>query len=136
MANTKKRGDIFDRFIASINWKWGSFDMLPIWFGVVMALLDIVMMSSAKMIHTGSLSWNIGFPLSTGIYALQPFIFLKALSHSNMTVTNLIWNLASDILVTLQGVFIFGESIEGLRWLAVAMSLFSLGLFAYTDSKE
>ena len=136
MVKTKKGGDIFDNFITSINWKWGSFNMLPIWFGVVMALLDIIMMSSAKMIHTGSLSWNVGFPLSTGSYALQPFLFLKALSHSNMTVTNLIWNLASDILVTLQGVLIFGESIKGLRWLAIAMSLFSLGLFAYTDSTE
>jgi multidrug transporter EmrE-like cation transporter len=50
-----------------------------------------------------------------------------------MTVVNLIWNLSSDVLVTLIGVFYFGETIKGLRWIAVCMALFSLGLFAYTD---
>jgi multidrug transporter EmrE-like cation transporter len=50
-----------------------------------------------------------------------------------MTVVNLIWNLMSDIIVTLSGVFLFGESIKGLRWLAIGMSVFSLCLLAYTD---
>ena len=50
-----------------------------------------------------------------------------------MVVTNLTWNLASNILVTIAGVFFFGESIKGLKWLAIALSLFSLGIFAYTD---
>jgi multidrug transporter EmrE-like cation transporter len=35
--------------------------------------------------------------------------------------------------VTLAGVFFFGESIKGLKWLAIAMSLFSLAIFAYSD---
>jgi hypothetical protein len=39
----------------------------------------------------------------------------------------------SDIIVTLQGVLVFGESIKGLRWVALGTALFSLGLFAYTD---
>ena len=125
--------DFVDVWIKSVNWKFGGFSMLPIAFGVAMALLDIVMMSTAKMIHTGAIPYGVGFPLSTLAYAFQPFIFLKALDHSNMTVTNLIWNLTSDIIVTLQGVFVFGESIKGLRWLAICMSLFSLGIFAYTD---
>jgi drug/metabolite transporter (DMT)-like permease len=46
---------------------------------------------------------------------------------------NLIWDLTSDVLVTILGVFYFKESIKGLRWLAVLFALFSLGLFAYTD---
>jgi multidrug transporter EmrE-like cation transporter len=50
-----------------------------------------------------------------------------------MAVTNLIWNLMSNIIVTLQGVFVFGESIKGTRWLGICMSLVSLCLLAYSD---
>lgn len=125
--------DIVDAWIKSVNWKIGNFSMLPIFFGTLMAVLDIFMMSSVKLIKTGSLTYTFGLPFATILYALQPYVFLKALNYENMIVVNLIWNLMSDVIVTLQGVFIFGESIAGLRWLAVSMSIISLILFAYTD---
>jgi multidrug transporter EmrE-like cation transporter len=74
-----------------------------------------------------------GIPLIMGLYSLQPLIFLKALNYEGMIATNLIWNLTSNILVTLQGSFVFGESIKGLKWVAILMSLFSISLMAYTD---
>ena len=125
--------DFIDVLIKSVNWKVGSFDMLPIAFGTVMALMDIFMMGALKMVSTKTLPYSVGFPDATVVYAFQPFLFLKALTHADMTVVNLIWNLMSDIIVTLSGVFIFGESIKGLRWLAIGMSVFSLCLLAYTD---
>ena len=36
--------DFVDGAIKSVNWKAGKFDMLPIVFGIVMALIDITMM--------------------------------------------------------------------------------------------
>lgn len=125
--------DFVDGVIKSVNWTVGKFDMLPIVFGAVMALIDISMMGTLKLVDQGKLAYAIGFPVATALYAFEPYIFLKAMTHSNMVVTNLIWNLASNILVTLTGVFFFGESIKGLKWLAIALSLFSLGIFAYTD---
>jgi len=129
----KKSQDIFDKLIQKVNWKIGNFNTLPIFFGSVMAIVDIFMMSSVKMISKGTMPYSWGVPLSVGIYALEPLIFLKALNYEGMVVTNLVWNLMSDIIVTLQGIFIFGESIKGLRWLGIVMSMFSLGLMAYTD---
>ena len=120
--------------IQSVNWKIGNFGMLPIIFGTLMAFVDIFMMSAVKMMSIGTLSREVGIPLSMGLYALEPLIFLKAMNYDGMVVTNLVWNLMSDVIVTLQGIFIFGESIKGLRWVGVLMSLFSLGLMAYTDS--
>ena len=108
--------------------------MLPIFFGTVRAFIDIVMMSSVKMIHNGTFSSVIGIPVSVGLYALEPLIFFKAMKYEGMVVTNLVWNLTSDIVVTLQGILIFGEKIKGLRWLGICMSLFSLALMAYTDN--
>lgn len=125
--------DFVDVLIQSVNWKLGNFDLLPILFGIVMALIDITMMGTLKFIDQGKLAYAIGFPIATLLYAFQPFVFLKAMSHSNMLTTNLIWNLASNILVTLLGVFFFKEKVKGLKWLAIGLSLFSLGIFAYSD---
>jgi multidrug transporter EmrE-like cation transporter len=133
MAKQKSK-DLFDTFIQSVNWKWGNFSLLPIFLGTLMAVVDLIMMGSVKMIHQGTFSATIGLPLAVGVYALEPLIFLKAMNYEGMAVMNLIWNLVSDIIVTLQGVLIFGESIKGIRWVAICMALVSLTIFAYTDT--
>ena len=125
--------DFVDGIIKTVNWKVGKFDMLPIVFGIVMALVDISMMGTLKLVDQGKLAYAIGFPIATLLYAFEPYVFLKAMSNSNMVITNLIWNLASNILVTLSGVFLFGESIQTPKWLAIGMSLVSLAIFAYND---
>ena len=125
--------DFVDVLIQSVNWKLGSFDLLPIFFGIVMALVDITMMGTLKFVDQGKLAYAIGLPIAILLYAFQPYVFLKAMSHSNMLTTNLIWNLASNIMVTLLGVLFFKEKIKGLKWLAICLSLFSLGIFAYSE---
>jgi hypothetical protein len=125
--------DGFDNLIHSINWKIGNFSFLSIAFGTCMALLDVVMMSLAKYSSKGMISYGTALPIATLVYALEPYIFFKSLNYDSLTAMNLIWDLTSDVLVTSVGVFWFKESIKGLRWLAVAFALFSLGLFAYTD---
>jgi multidrug transporter EmrE-like cation transporter len=125
--------DFVDVLIQSVNWKLGNFDLLPILFGIVMAVIDINMMGTLKFVDQGKLEYSIGLPIATLLYAFQPYVFLKAMAHSNMLTTNLIWNLASNIMVTLLGVFFFKEKIKGLKWLAIGLSLFSLGIFAYSD---
>lgn len=129
----EKTKDIIDKLITSVNWKVGGFNTLPILFGTCMAIVDIFMMSVTKMVSIGRISTTIGIPLSIGFYAMQPLIFLKAMRYEGMVVTNLVWNLMSNVIVTLQGVLVFGESIKGLRWLGICMSLLSLGLLAYTN---
>lgn len=125
--------DILDKLITSVNWKIGNFSFLPIVFGVFMASFDILMMSLGKMTSTGKIPYGTGLTIGTLLYAAEPYIFFKSLNYESMTVMNLIWDLTSDVMVTLFGVFYFKESIKGLRWLAVLFAMFSLGLFAYTD---
>ena len=124
--------DWVDKVITSINWKVGKFSFLPIAFGVSMATLDIVMMSIAKYSSKGQIAYGTALPLATLVYSLEPYLFFKSLNYESLTTMNLIWDLTSDILVTIIGVFWFGESIKGIRWLAVLFAIFSLGLFAYT----
>ena len=125
--------DFVDVWIGSINWKVGSFNTLPIVFGVLMAVVDIAMMSTLKLTSQGKILTAVGLPVAMGLYALQPVLFLKGLSFEGMVVMNLVWNLMSNVLVTLQGILIFGESIKGLRWLGIAMSLVALTILAYTN---
>lgn len=126
--------DVIDLWIKSINWKMGNFSLLPIAFGTVMALNDVLMMTSLKLVHNGVVSSTVGILFSLLCYLLQPLIFLKALNYEGMAQTNLVWNLISNIIVTIEGVFVFGESIKGLRWLAMLMGLLSLFLFAYSEN--
>ena len=124
-----------DRVIQDMNWKIGNFSMLPLFFGTIMALIDIVMMGTVKMVSAGTMSSAFGIPLAVGVYSLEPLVFLKAMNYEGMVATNLIWNLMSNVIVTLQGVLIFGESIAGMRWVGIAMSLVSLAILSYTDDK-
>jgi hypothetical protein len=106
---------------------------LPITFGLAMASVDICMMSVAKLTHLGKIPYLAGLLGSMAIYALQPVLFMKALTFESMLATNLIWNLVSSVVITLLGVFYFKESVKGLRILAVLIALLSLVLFAFTD---
>lgn len=129
---SKKNGDFIDRFLNGVNWKIGKFNSLPLFMGTMMALVDVVMMSSAKMVRQGTLSSNVGTPFAFLIYTLQPLIFMKSLNYEGMVITNLTWDLMSDILVTLQGIFIFGETLSPLRWIGVIFAAIALVLFGYT----
>jgi multidrug transporter EmrE-like cation transporter len=122
--------------ISNVNWKVGTFSFLPIAFGVAMALVDVVMMFTAKFVHLGRLPYAPGLALATGVYLLQPYLFIKALNYETLSAMNLIWNLASNIVVTVSGVLVFRESVHGLRWVAIAMSLFAIGLFSYTGTSD
>ena len=99
-----------------------------------MAFIDVFMISNLSLIHQGTVASWWGVPFSVGIYALQPLIFLKAMSYDGMAITNFVWNLlSSDVAITLQGIVIFGESIKGVRLIGVCLSLVSICLMAYTD---
>jgi multidrug transporter EmrE-like cation transporter len=125
--------DAIDVFISKTNWKYGNFSILPIVFGVVMAVVDVIMMFTAKFVSLGSISYGLGLTIATLVYSVQPYLFIKATRLENMSVSNLIWNLTSNVLVTFSGVMVFKESIKGLRWVAIGMSMIAILLFAYTD---
>ena len=129
-----KTKDFFDTFIQSVNWKWGKFSLLPTFFGTLMALTDVVMMSSAKMIHNGTLSPTIGVPFAVLIYCIEPLLFIKAMNYEGLVIMNLTWDLMSDIIVTLQGVLIFKEVVNPIRWVGVFTAFIALAIFAYTEA--
>ena len=108
---------------------------LPILFGIALTVNDILMMYTLKQVTLHKIPVSEGLPFATLVYSLEPYIFWQAMRYTGegIMVTNLIWDLTSDIAIALIGMFWFGEEIQGLRWIALILSFTSLGLFAYTS---
>lgn len=96
-----------------------------------MASIDGIALSLLKLKHTGVIKNGWVFPLTMLIYSTQPLIFYKALSLENMTVLNLLWDVISDVLVTMIGLFIFNEKITMHQGLGIVFCLIGISLLGY-----
>lgn len=110
-----------------------KFNLTPIFFGFSLALVDVITLGLVKMIKNKTFSSSYGIPLVVLFYGMEPLIFLKALNYEGMVITNLLWDLSSDVLVTLQGIFIFNEKFTPIKWLGICLSIISILLFSIAD---
>jgi multidrug transporter EmrE-like cation transporter len=109
-----------------------QFKTIPLKFGFIMATVDVLMLSIVKKVSLDSriLRWMI---LPTIIYAIQPWIFLQSLQYESLIIMNLMWDLISDILVTLTGLIFFKESIGPYKLIGVILSFISITLMSLDD---
>jgi multidrug transporter EmrE-like cation transporter len=99
----------------------------PIAYGSAMAFNDVVSLGLLKAIHLEWLSsYYFIFPLI--LYTAQPFLFFSSLSVESMAVMNMMWDLLSDVLVTLSGVYIFNEKISYSKSLGIFLAMVSMYL--------
>ena len=110
-------------------------DWIPLSFALIMALLDVFMMSIIKSYSIGSLNSVKWMIIPTLAYALQPWIFLSSLSFSSMIAMNLLWDLISDVLVTANGYFIYKEKLSTMKMIGVALSIVSMYLLSCKESE-
>ena len=109
-----------------------AIEWIPLAFGTAMASIDVSMLSLVKMISTNPKMMKWMF-LTTAVYAFQPWLFLTSLNYQTMTIMNLIWDLTSDIFVTLIGLFYFGEKIGPYKIAGVCLSFISILLMSVDD---
>ncbi len=109
-----------------INWR-------TLLFGLGFGLIDSIALPITKAVSNGLNKWYMIIPMI--FYAFSPLVFLKALSQESLTVMNLVWDLSSDIIVTMIGLFVFAEKISPVKLMGVVAGMFSLFLLAY-DSPE
>jgi multidrug transporter EmrE-like cation transporter len=99
-------------------------------FGILFGLVDALVLPIVK--NVSSHKWNsLWMLIPSLVYAINPFIFLKALSAETMTIMNVVWDLVSVITVTLIGVFVYGEQIAPVKRIGVVLSFVSLFLMTY-----
>jgi len=101
-------------------------------FGLLLALNDVISMSINKHITLGHLAEN-WLPIICVLYGFQMYIFNKGLRVNGMGVLNLTWNLLSNILITIIGIYYFKENISNLESFGVAFALFALLLFTIAE---
>lgn len=99
----------------------------PMAYGAAMAFNDVISLGLLKAIHLEWLSsYYFIFPLI--LYAAQPFLFFNSLSFESMAVMNMMWDLLSDVLVTLSGIYIFNEKISYSKSLGILLAMVSMYL--------
>jgi hypothetical protein len=104
-------------------------NMTSMLFALLLATFDLFNMGTLKNIHLQKFNSLYIWPV-TFLYALQPWIFLKGLNFTSMTVLNLSWDLLSDIIVTLSGVLYFKESLSNYKFFGVVFAVIAIILFA------
>jgi len=65
------------------------------------------------------------------IYSLQPLIFLESLRYESMTVMNILWDITSDLYVTLIGLFYVKERLTTLKLLGLSFAFVAIVLLSY-----
>lgn len=105
------------------------FNWRTIAFGLLFGFLDSL---ALPLIKNVSLGWSFKWMAVPAIlYAASPFIFLSALKKESLTIMNLVWDLTSDVIVTLIGLFIFSEKLPPVKMFGVVLSLLSLLMMTY-----
>jgi multidrug transporter EmrE-like cation transporter len=99
--------------------------------GLVLAINDIISFGITKSVYLKSDIFTNKYWLIVPIilYGLQIIIFYYGLQKTSMTVLNITWNLISNILVTLLGIYYFGEKINNLKTIALCFAIVSIVLF-------
>jgi len=97
-------------------------------FGAAMASVDVVILSILKALNLGWIKGAVWMIFSAAIYALQPFMFLKSLQFESLTVMNLMWDMMSDVLVTIIGLWYFKEQLTVKKLCGVGLSFVSIYL--------
>ena len=108
------------------------FNRIPLLFGLSMALIDATMLSLVKYItkHKESVGWIV---LPMLVYMAQPILFYFSLQYETLTVMNLLWDVISDVIITLIGLLVFQETIGPYKKAGVILSFLSITLMSLND---
>ena len=98
--------------------------------GLILSLNDILSFALTKKYYLKEVGIALGLYLPMILYSLQFPLFYYGLRTTTMTVLNITWNLFSNILVTLMGIFYFKEKFNGLKLLEILMGISSIMLFS------
>jgi multidrug transporter EmrE-like cation transporter len=108
--------------------------MLAVWplgFALLLSLFDVVVMSTLKYIHMGTLPlnvWTMAFPVL--LYGATPLIFLYALRFEGLAIMNVMWDVVSSILVTALGIYFFKEEVSERKKIGIFVSILAIFLLS------
>jgi drug/metabolite transporter (DMT)-like permease len=113
-----------------------QFNLSSLGWGGGMAIIDAVVLSMLKAFEVGWIKWSGVFLISMFIYSLQPLLFYQGLKGNGLTVMNLLWDVMSDVVVTVIGVFYFSEKLSNFKKAGVILSFISIILLTWKDGEK
>jgi multidrug transporter EmrE-like cation transporter len=96
--------------------------------GLLLAINDAISLGITKNIYLKNTEYYWIF-VPVILYCLQIFIFYYGLHKTPMSILNITWNLISNVLVTIIGIYYFGEKINNLKAIALGFAFVSIILF-------
>jgi multidrug transporter EmrE-like cation transporter len=103
--------------------------MLGILVGFILSLNDILSFELTKSYYLKKEKIWLMLPML--LYSLQIPLLYYGLQTTSITVLNITWNLFSNILISLMGIFYFKEKINRLKIAAILLGISSLFLFSF-----
>jgi uncharacterized membrane protein len=91
-------------------------------------LILILIMATIDAIVFTAIKENRNFvPYGMIIYSIQPLLFYYSLKYNNsITVSNIMWDLTSDILVTFVGIFILREYLSTKQLIGLVLGFIAI----------
>ncbi len=102
-------------------------------YALYMASIDGLVMSSLKAYKVGMIKSILVFPIAMLVYGFQPLVFYRGLGFESMTVLNVLWDVLSDVIVAVIGVFIFGEKLTTQQCVGLAFCMGGIVLLGLHD---
>jgi len=102
---------------------------LTIAFGIILAIFDSISLSIFKAKAIGLFSKYIGYMMlgfAFSVSFIQAYIFYRSMFYEKLAIMNLVWDLSSDIIVTLIGIIIFTEKLSLIKIGGVGLSMISI----------
>lgn len=107
-----------------INW-------IPLAYASLMAFIDTTVLALFKGYSLGNITWNAVIPFGMLLYSLHPYIFLHSLRYESMTVMNLLFDVISDVTVTMVGLLYFRETLSNMKKVGLLLAFIGIVLLSY-----
>jgi len=110
------------------------FNLRSLAFGLTLALMDAISFPFVKNVSMGlNPIWMI---VPTILYSFTPYVLLQSLKMESLVIMNLLWDLSSDIVVTLIAVLFFKEHLSPIKMVGVCLSFVSIFLMSYEEKPK
>jgi drug/metabolite transporter (DMT)-like permease len=108
---------------------------MPIIFAITMASIDAIVLPIIKFINVGYYPLYV-LIVPVIIYSFQPILFYMSLKYSTLTSMNILWDLMSDVIITIIGLLYLKEKLHYTSKWGLIFAFIAIILFARDGTKE